>query len=137
MKEPAWLTVEHVIALHGEHLAIFGGPNGVRDAGLLSSAVGRPLNQWAYGERDGARLAAAYAFGIVKNHAFIDGNKRTGFAAMVTFLRVNGIGFAPPPPEATAAILSLAAGELAEPQLAGWIRSHWPESSSFTLGGRA
>ena len=74
MSEPIWLTVEDIVALHGEQLALFGGPEGLRDQGLLESALSRPINRWNYGESDLAKLAAAYAFGIAKNHPFVDGN---------------------------------------------------------------
>jgi death-on-curing protein len=126
MSEPVWLTVEDVVDLHGEQLAIFGGPLGLRDQGLLESALGRPSNRWNYGESDLAALAAAYAFGIARNHPFVDGNKRAAFAAMMVFLRLNGVRFAPDVGEATAAIVSLAAGELGEEGLTRWIRDNWP-----------
>lgn len=126
MTEPKWLTVEDVIALHGEQLAIFGGPEGVRERGMLESALGRPINRWNYGESDIAALAAAYAFGISRNHPFVDGNKRASFAALMVFLRLNGVAFAPDPALATAAMLALAAGEIDENGLARWIRDNWP-----------
>jgi death on curing protein len=107
MSEPIWLDVGEVIDMHAEQLAIFGGPEGIRDLGLLESAVLRPVNQ---GQKDMAALAAAYAFGLARNHAFVDGNKRIAFHAMMVFLRVNDIPFAPDPAHATAIILSLAAG---------------------------
>jgi death-on-curing protein len=122
MSEPRWISTALAIDVHAAQLAIFGGPVGIRDTGLLESALGRPRNKWAYGERDMAKLAAAYAFGIARNHPFVDGNKRAAFACMMLFLRVNGLRFAPPPAEATAAILALAAGELHEERLADWIR---------------
>lgn len=126
MSEPTWLTVDDVIALHGEQLAIFGGPEGLRDLGMLESALGRPINQWNYGESKLAALAAAYAFGISKNHPFVDGNKRAAFTTMMVFLRVNGIAFAPDPAQATAAIQDLAAGQIDEDGLARWISDNWP-----------
>lgn len=122
MSEPIWLDVDEVIDMHAEQLAIFGGPEGLRDHGLLESAVMRPVNQWT----DMAALAAAYAFGLARNHAFVDGNKRTAFHAMMVFLRVNDIPFAPDPAHATAIILSLAAGEVSEESLTRWIRDNWP-----------
>ena len=76
MSEPVWLTTELIIAVHDEQLREFGGPRGIRDRGMLESALGRAQNKWAYGERDLAGLAAAYAFGIARNHPFVDGNKR-------------------------------------------------------------
>ena len=126
MSEPIWLDVYEVIDMHAEQLAIFGGPEGVRDRGLLESAVLRPVNQWHYGQTDMAVLAAAYAFGLARNHAFVDGNKRIAFHAMMVFLRGNGIEFAPDPAHATAMILALAAGEVNEEGLTRWIRDNWP-----------
>ena len=126
MNEPIWLDVGEVIDMHAEQLAIFGGPEGVRDRGLLESAILRPINQWHYGQTDMAALAAAYAFGLARNHAFVDGNKRIAFQAMMVFLRSNDIASAPDPAHATAMILSLAAGEVNEEGLTRWIRDNWP-----------
>jgi death-on-curing protein len=126
MSEPIWLDVDEIIDMHAEQLAIFGGPEGVRDHGLLESAVLRPVNQWHYGQTDLAALAAAYAFGLARNHAFIDGNKRIAFYAMMVFLRSNDIEFSPDPAHATEMILSLAAGEVSEESLTRWIRDNWP-----------
>jgi len=126
MSEPIWLDVDEVIDMHAEQLARFGGPEGLPDHGLLESAVMRPVNQWSDGQIDLAALAAAYAFGLARNHAFVDGNKRTAFHAMMVFLRVNDIPFAPDPAHATAIILSLAAGEVSEESLTRWIRDNWP-----------
>ena len=122
MTEPKWLRPKDLIALHAEQLALFGGPPGIRDQGLLESALDRPRNKWSYGETDMAALAAAYAFGISRNHPFVDGNKRASFAALIVFLRLNGVGFAPDPAEATAAVIALAAGEIDEDGLARWIK---------------
>lgn len=124
--EPIWLDPDEVIDMHAEQLAMFGGPAGVRDVGLLESALLRPVNQWHYGEHDMAALAAGYAFGLARNHPFIDGNKRIAFHSLMVFLRVNGIAFSPDRAEATTIILSLAAGEVSEPSLARWIRDNWP-----------
>lgn len=126
MTAPVWLGVEILIDLHAEQLALFGGPDGIRDQGMLESALGRPLNKFAYGETDLAALAAAYAFGIAPNHPFVDGNKRAAFGAMIVFLGLNDIDFLVPPEQATAMILSLAAGEVSEESLARWIRDNWP-----------
>jgi death on curing protein len=126
VSEPVWLDVSIVLDVHAEQLALFGGPDGVRDHGLLESALGRPLNKFAYGETDLAALAAAYAFGIARNHPFVDGNKRAAFAAMIVFLGLNEIDFIAPPAHATAIILALAAGEINEENLARWIRDNWP-----------
>ena len=86
MNEPRWLDTDLVLDFHAEQLALFGGPDGVRDLGLLESALARPINKFAYGETDFAILAAAYGFGIAKNHPFVDGNKRTALASMIVFL---------------------------------------------------
>ena len=126
MTEPIWLTVADVVDLHSEQLAIFGGPADIRDQTMLESAIGRPRNKWGYGETDLAALAAAYAFGISKNHPFVDGNKRASFAALIVFLRLNGVAFSPDVAETTAAITALAAGEVDEDGLARWIRDNWP-----------
>lgn len=127
MNEPRWLDTNIVIDIHAEQLALFGGPDGVRDIGLLESALARPINKFGYGERDLAVLAAAYGFGIARNHPFVDGNKRAAFAAIIVFLGLNGIDFDVPPEQATAMILSLAAGEVSEESLARWIRDNWPK----------
>src|SRR3954466_3196642 len=126
MSEPVWLDVEIVLDLHAEQLALFGGPEGVRDHGMLESALGRPINKFTYGETDLAALAAAYAFGIARNHPFVDGNKRAAFGALIVFLGLNDIDFLVPPEGATAMILSLAAGEVNEEGFTRWIRDNWP-----------
>ena len=128
MHDYFWLTPEMVIDIHASQLAIFGGPAGIRDQGLLESAVARPRNQFSYGETDIAALAAAYAFGIARNHPFIDGNKRAAFLAFTTFLRLNGINFKPTQMEAVAAMLALAAGEISEEGLTRWIRDNLPKA---------
>ena len=128
MSEPEWLDVNIVLDVHAEQLALFGGADGVRDRGLIESALGRPRHKFAYGESDLAALAAAYAFGIAKNHPFVDGNKRTAFASMLVFLGLNGIDFDVPPQDATVMIVSLAAGEVSEESLARWIRDNWPKA---------
>jgi death on curing protein len=121
MSEPQWLDTSIVLDVHAEQLALFGGADGVRDLGLLESALGRPLNKFAYGETGLAALAAAYAFGIARNHPFVDGNKRAAFASIVVFLGLNGIDFDVPPEAATAMILGMAASEINEEGLARWI----------------
>jgi death-on-curing protein len=131
-KEPLWITCEQAIAIHSRQLRRFGGAPGLRDEGMLRSALERPVNKWRYEqsdlpESDLAGLAAAYAFGLAKNHAFIDGNKRIAFMAMMVFLLKNGVAFAPEPAHATAIILSLAAGEVSEESLTLWIRDNWPQ----------
>jgi death-on-curing protein len=126
--EPIWLSYDQVIAAHSRQLRRFGGAPGLRDEGMLQSALDRPLNKWRYEQAELAELAAAYAFGLAKNHAFVDGNKRIAFIAMVAFLRRNGVRFAPDQAQATAIILSLAAGEVSEESLARWIRDNWPKT---------
>jgi len=128
MNEPEWLSVNIMLDVHAEQLALFGGPDGIRDPGMLESALARPINKFAYGETDLAALAAAYAFGIAKNHPFVDGNKRAAFASIIVFLGLNGIDFVAPPEQATAVILALAAGEVSEQSLARWIADNLPKS---------
>ncbi len=125
MSEPFWLTRRIIIAIHDEQLAIHGGASGLRDEGMLESALDRPRNKWSYESADLPELAAAYAFGIARNHPFVDGNKRTSLLALYTFLGVNGVDFVVPEAEAAAMILSLAAGEVSEESLARWIRDNW------------
>jgi death-on-curing protein len=127
MSEPQWLDTSIVLDVHAEQLVLFGGADGIRDLGLLESALGRPLNKFAYGERDLAVLAASYAFGIARNHPFVDGNKRAAFASMIVFLGLNGVDLDVSPADATAIILGLAAGEIDEDGLARWIRDNWPK----------
>lgn len=126
MTEPVWLGLNEIVDMHAEQLALFGGPEGIRDQGMLESALARPVNRWHYGETDVAALAAAYAFGLARNHPFVDGNKRIAFHALMVFLRSNGVPFRPDPAAATAMVLSLAAGEVGEDGLVGWIRDNWP-----------
>lgn len=125
MSEPFWLTRPMIIAIHDEQLVIHGGASGLRDAGMLDSALDRPRNKWSNENADRPELAAAYAFGIARNHPFVDGNKRTSLLALYTFLGVNGIDFIVPEAEAAAIILSLAAGEVSEESLTRWIRDNW------------
>lgn len=125
--EPKWLTYDQIIAMHSQQLRRFGGAAGLRDDGLLRSAIERPINKWHYEQAEFPELAAAYAFGLAKNHAFVDGNKRIAFMSMMTFLRKNGVRFAPAQAHATKIILSLAAGEVSEESLARWIRDNWPK----------
>ena len=124
MNEPIWLDVEILIDLHAEQLALFGGPDGIRDQGMLESALGRPINKFTYGETDLAALAAAYAFGIARNHPFVDGNKRTALASMIVFLGLNRSDLDALQEAATAIMLGLAAGEITEDVLARWIAGH-------------
>jgi len=121
MSEPKWLTYEQVVAVHSRHLRRFGGAPGLRDEGALRSALERPINKWQYEQASMVDLAAAYAFGLAKNHAFVDGNKRIAFIAMMAFLRKNGVTCRPDQAQATAAMYSLAAGEISEQSFARWI----------------
>jgi death-on-curing protein len=123
---PKWLTIAMVTAIHDEQLAIHGGSAGLRDSGMLESAVDRPRNKWAYEAAELPELAAAYAYAIARNHPFVDGNKRTSLLALYTFLGINRIDFVVPEAMAAAMILSLAAGEVSEESLARWIRDNWP-----------
>ncbi len=121
-----WIWIQSVVALiaHEEQLRDHGGPQGVRDVTLLESALARPQNLASYGEPDAAALAASYAFGIARNHPFIDGNKRTAAVVSETFLSMNGYSLGASDPELVAAIETLAAGEFPEDDLAAWFREH-------------
>ena len=120
--EPVWVNPHAVMALHDRQLAEHGGGVGLRDAGALDSALARPRNRWEYGEDDHATLAAAYAFGIARNHPFVDGNKRTAWVVARMFLRFNGEVLTYTPENAIVTVLALAAGELTEDELADWFR---------------
>ena len=125
MTEPAWIDERDVLALHDRLLALDGGAPGLRDPGLLQSALARPRQLHAYGDDpDIIDMAAAYIAGIVRNHPFIDGNKRTGFLIGILFLELNGYRFTATEESAAQAILSLAAGTLDEPALTAWLRSN-------------
>lgn len=123
MKEPIWLPRKLVVTIHARAIKEFGGSYGVRDEGLLESALARPQNLAAYGEPSLFALAAAYAFGLAKNHAFIDGNKRVAFAAIDVFLQLNGYELSASDVEATVMMQDLAAGSLSEDELAAWIEA--------------
>ena len=119
-----WVALAVAEAAHLEQLAEHGGGQGVRDARLLDSAMARAQNLAAYGEPDAAALAAAYAFGIARNHPFVDGNKRTAAVVAETFLVLNGYALNATDAELVVAVLALAAGELSEEELADWFREH-------------
>lgn len=125
MKEPVWLLDAVVTAIHSRQLAEHGGLDGIRDPGMLSSALARPKNTFAYSQPkpDFAALGAAYAFGIIKNHPFVDGNKRTAFVLCRTFLKLNGYDIDATDVEKYQTFLAVAEGALDELQLASWIRS--------------
>lgn len=124
MREPVWVRNDVVRAIHLRQLAEHGGTAGIRDEGLLDSALARPKNRWAYSEPkpDFATFDASYAFGVVRNHPFIDGNKRTGFVLLRTFLMINGFDIEATQEEKYLTFLSLACGTLDESALADWIR---------------
>ena len=123
--EPIWLDRPILEALHVDQITEHGGSLGIRDAGLLESALARPRQKWHYEPgSDLASLAAAYAFGIAKNHPFVDGNKRAALVAAYTFLALNDFELEAPEPEAVTMVLGTADGSLSEEDLASWIRSH-------------
>lgn len=126
MAKQGWIWVDAAVAeaAHNEQLAEHGGPEGVRDYNMLESAMARPLNLIAYGDPDVADLAASYAFGIARNHPFVDGNKRTAAVVSETFLALNGYRLACDDVELVMTFLALAAGELTVEVLADWFRAH-------------
>ena len=124
MNEPYWLRIELVIAAHREQILQHGGTLGLRDRGLLESALARPLNLWAYEQASLSRLAAAYAFGLAKNHPFLDGNKRIALIAAGVFLRINGLRLIASEPDTVITMLKLAAGEIGEEEFAEWIAAN-------------
>ena len=119
-----WLREDVVIAMHGEQIAEHGGSPGIRDAGLLSSALARPQNQVAYGKPSVFNLAAAYAFGVIQNHPFVDGNKRAGFLAAYVFLDLNGWELVASEAEAVSAVMALAIGEMDEAGFSDWLKDN-------------
>jgi len=122
----SWRFIDRraLLLLHDESLAEHGGAPGLRDEGLLESALARPLNLVAYGEPDVAALAAAYGVGLAKNHAFVDGNKRAAFLAAGLFLALNGQRLATTQADATLTMLAVASSDMSEDAFAAWIRSH-------------
>lgn len=120
--EPVWLDAAIALAIHDRQLAEHGGGSGVRDQGALDSALARPLNRWHYGEDDLAALAAAYAYGVARNHPFVDGNKRTAWVLARLFLALNQAALSFAAEGAIRAMLALAAGELEEEASAAWFR---------------
>ena len=124
MRDPVWIDLEVVLAIHDEQVAGHGGQAGVRDRGLLESAMARPQNPFAYGEHSLPRLAASYAFGISRNHPFLDGNERTSLVVAELFLDLNGLELTATDAECVTTFLQLAAGEITEAELAEWIASH-------------
>ena len=129
-----WITKSALMLLHGESLATHGGGEGLRDEGLLDSALARPLNLLAYADADappdGAALAASYTVGLAKNHPFVDGNKRAAFLATGLFLYLNGYRLVATQAEATIAMLAVAAGDITEDAFADWLRLHSHKKTS-------
>jgi len=124
-RAPHWIDKQALLLLHSESLSLFGGARGLRDEGLLDSALSRPVNKFLYESvSDLAQLAAAYAYGVAKNHAFVDGNKRAAFLSLGLFLAINGKRLRAKQLDAIHVILALAAGELSEDELATWIKLH-------------
>lgn len=122
MKSWRWVRADVVHAIHDAQLAEHGGPPGVRDEGALESALARPHKQAAYGKPDASALAAAYAYGLVRNHPFLDGNKRTGWVVARAFLADNGFRLQFDPADAVRTVEALAAGKFSEVELAAWFR---------------
>ncbi|WP_251973843.1 type II toxin-antitoxin system death-on-curing family toxin [Sphaerotilus microaerophilus] len=119
-----WVDKRMLMLLHDESLALHGGASGLRDEGLLDSALARPQNVAVYGDPDLADLAAAYAYGLAKNHPFVDGNKRAAFLAIGLCLALNGWRLTASQADATVAVMTLAAGDLEESAFAAWLRGH-------------
>jgi death-on-curing protein len=133
MIEPEWLEEAIVLRLHAEQLSEFGGLVGIREFGLLSSALARPKNVWAFSQPkpDVIRLATSYAFGIAKNHPFADGNKRTSLIACHLFLRLNGFSLVAPQAEQIQVVFDLAAGAITEVELEAWLRDRVQQRQAF------
>lgn len=123
-QEPTWILERLVLAAHARLLAAYGGVDGLRDLGLLQSALARPRQHHSYGSPDIVQLAALYTAGVVRNHPFVDGNKRTGFAIGIAFLELNGYELQATEADATQAVFALAAGDLDEAGYAKWLRSN-------------
>jgi death-on-curing protein len=121
--EPEWIGIELSLAIHDRQLAEHGGGEGVRDRGMLESALARPINKWTYGESDPAALGAAYAFAVARNHPFVDGNKRTAWVLARLFLRLNRVNLAFDSGDAVRIMLALAAGDVSEEEMAAWLRA--------------
>jgi death-on-curing protein len=124
MKQPVWVRRDVVLAFHERLLAEHGGATGIRDEGLFESALSRAQNRFAHGKPTLYQLAASYAFGLIKNHPFIDGNKRIGFATATLFLQLNGLRFGADEVDAVLRTLALAAGEMSEADYAAWLKAN-------------
>jgi death on curing protein len=125
-----WINKQALLLLHDESLAEHGGGTGLRDEGLLESALGRPQNLAAYGEPDAPALAASYALGLAKNHPFVDGNKRAAFLAVGMFYYINGYRLNASQADSTLKVLSLAAGDISEEAFTDWLRRHTSQKGS-------
>ena len=123
-EEPLWILLPEILAVHEKLLAVFGGPPGIRDIALLESALDRPKNQWGYVDADYFSLAAAYADGIINNHPFVDGNKRTGFIAAALFLETNGYKFNASEAQVVTMTLGLADKSFSAIEYAQWLRDN-------------
>lgn len=123
MTEPMWIPLAAVVAIHDRQITRHGGASGMRDRALLEMGCARAMNLAAYSDAGLAAIAAAYAFGIPKAHAFVDGNKRTAFVTALTFLRLNGYSFRPPSVEGARMMQALASGQVSEADFAGWLSS--------------
>ena len=126
MDDPIWITAQLAIAIHKRQLAEHGGAEGLRDAGLLESALNRPRHLFAYNDPtpDVPAMAASYAYGVARNHAFIDGNKRTAYVVCRTFLLLNGFDLTATREDRYQTFLDLAAGKVSEEQLTAWLAAH-------------
>jgi len=124
VKRPVWVQRETVLILHEQLVAAFGGTAGLRDDGLFDSALARPENLFVYAKPTICALAASYAFGLIRNHPFLDGNKRTGFAVAALFLELNGHRFQAPEADVVVRTLALAAGAETEADYAAWLQAH-------------
>lgn len=123
MTSPIWVPLAAVIAIHDRQISRHGGAAGMRDRSLLEAGCARPLNRAAYGTPSLSELAAAYAYGIAKAHAFVDGNKRTAFVTALTFLRLNGLGFRPDAVQGVRMMEDLASGDGTEAAFAAWLEA--------------
>ncbi len=124
MNEPIWILRSIVKTTHNIMIAKYGGTSGIRDEGLLESALARPINSHAYGQTDLCALAAGYAYGIARNHPYIDGNKRTAFLTACLFLKINGLELTADEAITTTAVLDLAAGKISEEGFSTWLHAH-------------
>lgn len=124
MTQPNWLPLDFILEIHSAQIAEHGGADGIRDKGLLESALSRPLNAFNYGVKDLCDLASLYGCGIIQNHPFLDGNKRTGLVALELFLELNGLRLIASDEETLATILAVASGEWSESQLTPWLREN-------------